>query len=101
MLISEVARTFPDQTDNLLRLIDGLIDYDQIDEAASESAREVISQIITDPLLVEMLLCPLMYYGCARPRDMESGGLDGAAVRVDQAGTEWYAEILGPKFGLN
>ena len=27
LLISEVARAFPDQTDNLLRLIDGLIDY--------------------------------------------------------------------------
>ncbi len=27
---------------------------------------------------------------------MELGGVDGAAVGVDRAGIEWYAEILGP-----
>ena len=73
LLTSEVTRAFPDQTDNFLRLIDGLIDYDQIDDAAGESARAIVGEIITDPLLVDMLLCPLMFYGCARPRDMDYG----------------------------
>jgi phytoene dehydrogenase-like protein len=37
------------------------------------SAREVVSSIISDPLLVEMLFCPLMFYGSAREHDMDWG----------------------------
>jgi phytoene dehydrogenase-like protein len=32
-----------------------------------------VSSIITEPLLVEMLFCPLMYYGSAREHDMDWG----------------------------
>ncbi len=32
----------------------------------------------------------------ARPHGMALSGVDGAAVRVDRAGIEWYTEILGP-----
>jgi hypothetical protein len=34
------------------------------------SAREVLAETIRDPLLIEMLLCPLMWYGNPRERDM-------------------------------
>ena len=37
------------------------------------SAREVMSEHITDPLLIEMLICPLMWYGNARENDMDFG----------------------------
>src|SRR4051794_136639 len=37
------------------------------------SAREVVSSIIREPLLVEMLFCPLMFYGSAREHDMDWG----------------------------
>ena len=37
------------------------------------SAREVVGSIITEPLLVEMLFCPLMFYGSAREHDMDWG----------------------------
>ncbi len=35
------------------------------------SAREVLSGVITEPLLVEMILCPLMYYGNPEEDDMD------------------------------
>src|SRR4029077_3977883 len=42
-------------------------DYDDLNEQmAGCSARDVVRGIIRDPLLTEMLFCPLMYYGSAR-----------------------------------
>ncbi len=35
------------------------------------SAREIVRRHISDPLLEDMLFCPLMYYGNARERDMD------------------------------
>ena len=69
---SEVHEKFPAQKDNFERLIGQITDYDELDlGGANRSAREAVSEIITDPLLVEMLFCPLMYYGSARERDMD------------------------------
>lgn len=71
---SEVAARFPGQVDNLRRLVDALVDYDDLGRAGNEtSAREVVGRFIDDPLLVEMIFCPLLYYGGARERDMEWG----------------------------
>ena len=36
-------------------------------------ARPVLAQHLSDPLLIDMLLCPLMYYGSAVEDDMEFG----------------------------
>jgi len=74
LLKSEIESKFPKETDNFQRLLDKLIDYDDLDQAAYEvSAREVLSETIRDPLLIEMLLCPLMWYGNAREHDMDFG----------------------------
>ncbi len=71
-LQSEVNRNFPAEKDNFQRLANTVIDYDDVNEqSASRSAREVVSSIIRDPLLVDMLFCPLMYYGSAREHDMD------------------------------
>ena len=71
---SEVAAKFPTQIDNLRQLVDRLIDYDDLDgQLYYASTRKVLSKIITDPLLREMLLCPIMWYGNARERDMDFG----------------------------
>jgi phytoene dehydrogenase-like protein len=72
LLESEVARAFPAERDNYRRLVSQLIDYDDLDEQAyRQSAREVLGETIRDPLLIEMLLCPLMWYGNAREHDMD------------------------------
>jgi phytoene dehydrogenase-like protein len=73
-LRDEIAWAFPDQVDNYDRLTREIIDYDELSEAhAGISARDVVSSIITDSLLVEMLFCPLMFYGSARENDMDWG----------------------------
>lgn len=69
---SEVNRHFPRQKDNFQRLVNQLADYDNISEAHTKaSARAVVSRYITDPLLVEMIFCPLLFYGSAKQRDVD------------------------------
>ncbi|MCA9167124.1 MAG: NAD(P)/FAD-dependent oxidoreductase [Planctomycetales bacterium] len=74
LLEAEITRAFPEQADNFRQLLGQIIDYDDLDEEAhSRSARAVVSATITDPLLVEMIFCPLMWYGNAREHDMDFG----------------------------
>ncbi len=69
-----MAGKFPDQKDNLRQLVSRLIDYDDLDgDLYYASTREILSEIITDPLLREMILCPIMWYGNAREHDMDFG----------------------------
>ena len=56
LLKSEVARQFPKQVDNFQRLLGQIVDYDDLrPETFSHSARTFMGEIITDPLLVEIL----------------------------------------------
>lgn len=72
VFLEEVAAAFPKQIDgfrNLLKVIDT---HDALNlERSSASAREVVSEHIKDPMLIDMLFCPLMFYGSATPRDMD------------------------------
>jgi phytoene dehydrogenase-like protein len=71
---SEVHRAFPSQRDRFDRLVDTLADYDDLDLAGTvRSTRAVLGETLSDPLLIEMLLCPVMFYGNAREHDMEWG----------------------------
>jgi phytoene dehydrogenase-like protein len=73
-LRGEVARVFPHQADCFDRLAREIVQYDDLsDTHANLSAREVVGSLVSDPLLVEMLFCPLMYYGSAREHDMDWG----------------------------
>ncbi len=74
LFVSEVRKYFPAQVDGLMDLAKDLLDYDQLGLGASGgSARQFVSRHITDPMLVDMIFCPLLYYGGARERDMEFG----------------------------
>jgi phytoene dehydrogenase-like protein len=71
---SEVHRAFPAERANFDRLSSAIMDYDDLDGAlASQSARSIVSEWIRDPLLIDMLFCPLQYYGGAREHDMDFG----------------------------
>jgi phytoene dehydrogenase-like protein len=71
-LRSQVAEKFPDQIDNFNRLADHIDEYDDVAlEPASYSARQVVSEYLTDPLLTEMLFVPIMYYGNPAEYDMD------------------------------
>ncbi len=68
----EVAWAFPHEANNFDRLTREVVGYDDLNEThANQSAREVVCSILHDPLLVEMLFCPLMFYGSAREHDMD------------------------------
>ncbi len=74
LLKSEVSQHFPAESDNFERLLRELADYDDLtQDNFGGSARLFLSGIFRDPLLVEMLLCPLMWYGNARQDDMDYG----------------------------
>ena len=76
LLESEIATHFPAQVDGFRSLSESLLDYSDMDGGDPNfmrSARDVMAEHIDDPLLIEMLLCPLMWYGNARENDMDFG----------------------------
>lgn len=74
VLEAEVRRAFPKQIDNFQRLLASIVDYDDLNQELFElSTRKQLGELISDPLLIEMLLCPLMWYGNAREHDMDWG----------------------------
>ena len=74
LLESEVGRAFPREKDNFQRLLSQIVDYDDLNQDVFElSARQILANTLSDPLLIEMLLCPAMWYGNAREDDMDWG----------------------------
>jgi phytoene dehydrogenase-like protein len=72
LLESEIRRLFPRQIDNFRRLVAELADYDRLGKTADHPpARRTMESLIGDPLLVEMLCCPIFFYGGARAGDMD------------------------------
>lgn len=70
----EIKLSFPREVENFDRFTEFVKNYHAVNLAPdSSSARVEIRHFIKDPLLVEMLLCPLLYYGSARENDMDFG----------------------------
>ena len=73
-LTAQVAEVFPGKADNFRKLTSMIVDYDDLDDSNfALSAREIVEETIGDPLLSEMIFCPLMWYGNAREHDMDWG----------------------------
>src|SRR5260370_20403248 len=72
LLVSQVAEEFPGQIDGFRRLALFLeeLELGQVIEPGL-TARPLLARYLSDPLLVDMLLCPLMFYGSPTPDDME------------------------------
>lgn len=72
LIQSEIASAFPNEIDSFNSLDQYIRDYDSLNVTSSYiSAKEVIIKKINDPLLVEMLFTPLMYYGSAVEDDID------------------------------
>lgn len=72
--VQEVVDNFPKQADNFQKLLKTIFEYDELNLYAKPiSAREVVSSIISDPFLSNMIFCPLMFYGNPQENDMEFG----------------------------
>ncbi len=70
--VEQIAAAFPLQIDGFRRLVTRIAEHDALDlDRPTVSARAVVSEYIRDPLLVDMLFCPLMFYGSARENDMD------------------------------
>ena len=71
-LRSEVAESFADQIDAFDQLVIKIREFNELDlSQQAVSARQVVSGFLSDETLVDMLFCPLMFYGSARPNDMD------------------------------
>ena len=74
LLEAEVARAFPAQIDGLRALAEEVRTLDAFNlGSVPTSAREAVRRHIADPLLEDMLFCPVMYYGSAEEHDMDYG----------------------------
>ena len=73
LLMEEIQKKFPSQIDGYNRLVKYIYNYDALSlgNSSYRSARVVMAEFIDEPLLIEMLLCPLMYYGSAWENDMD------------------------------
>jgi phytoene dehydrogenase-like protein len=69
---AQVADRFPRSIDGLRRLV---AEMDALEatrlEARWTSSRERLDALLPDPLLREMILCPVMFYGSAEEHDMD------------------------------
>lgn len=72
MLEEEVAREFPRGIDPFRQFLEKVRTFDDVRlDQPYRSARAVLGEARLDPALIEMLLCPVMYYGSAEERDMD------------------------------
>ena len=72
LLRQEVREAFPANIDELDRFAAYLDEFDEVAlEQPTLSARSEMGKFLSDPLLIEMLLVPLMYYGNAAEDDMD------------------------------
>ncbi|QDU10354.1 phytoene desaturase family protein [Gimesia aquarii] len=69
---AQIAEQFPQQIDGFRNLVTE-IDTHNIGDLGQTwiSARERMAAHISDPLLINMLLCPLMFYGSPSEHDMD------------------------------
>jgi len=73
LLESEVRSRFPKRIDEFLSLVGTVKAHDALDISRPPSgpARACVHAILKDPLLAEMILCPLFFYGSAVEEDID------------------------------
>ncbi len=104
--VQDVVDSFPAQADNFQKLLKTISEYDALAlDAKPISAREVVGSTVSDPLLVDMIFCPLMYYGNAQENDMDFGqfvimfnSIFCEGFARPQAGVRQVLDVLVKKF---
>ena len=72
LLEGQVRSEFPDQIDRFVQLCQRIQEHDALNLSREYlSARQVVGEFLTDETLIDMLFCPLMFYGSATPHDMD------------------------------
>ncbi len=91
VLEAGVASLFPRQADGFAGIARFVRETPLAGRGTQGSAREFIRTLVRDPLLEDMLLCPLMFYGSAREEDMD---LDQFAIMFRALYLEGFARPL-------
>ena len=91
VLEAGVASLFPRQADGFAGIARFVRETPLAGRGTQGSAREFIRTLVRDPLLEDMLLCPLMFYGSAREEDMD---LDQFAIMFRAMYLEGFARPL-------
>lgn len=71
VLKSEVQQKFPQSSSKFNTLINYISTYDAFSIKPFISAKQHLNEALRDKLLVDMLLCPLLYYGSSVENDMD------------------------------
>lgn len=72
VLEEQICEQFPQQADRFRQFHQHLLAFNELDlQQQVVPARQVVESFLTDPLLIDMLFCPLMFYGSAKPDDMD------------------------------
>ncbi len=71
LLQEQLATRFPDSAKPFAEMVSKLDQYDPFIPRPKISARQFVSSFLQDKLLVEMLFCPLMFYGASQEDDMD------------------------------
>ncbi len=70
--VENVCTGFPEQADRFRRLVAHIDGFDELNLGQQPvSARQVLGEFLSDRVLIDMLFCPLMFYGSAVPGDMD------------------------------
>jgi phytoene dehydrogenase-like protein len=71
-LAQQIREHFPSEADGFKKLIEHISRFEVASfERSQISARAVLADYLRDALLIEMLMCPLLFYGSASPHDMD------------------------------
>jgi phytoene dehydrogenase-like protein len=68
---TEIGSKFPRTGGKFQRLLVFLDHFDPFRPTPFTSAKKFLLEMLGDPLLVDMILCPLMYYGSSHEDDMD------------------------------
>ena len=71
MLQSQITKKFPASAEQFAKMLAELDKYDPFTPRPKVSARKFVSTFLPDKLLVEMLFCPIMFYGSSDEDDMD------------------------------
>jgi phytoene dehydrogenase-like protein len=72
VLIDEVAREFLREAERFRKFVERVREYDDARlDVPYIGTRALLREALENPVLIDMILCPLMFYGSAQERDMD------------------------------
>ncbi len=73
--IESVATAFPKEAGGFYKVVEDVLSREYVldGEDGESSARAYLRSFLNDEILIDMILCPVMYYGSPTPHDMPLG----------------------------